>query len=149
VSDLSPAQRASAEMRAELASVSRTMAALMADPQSRSLEQRPAFVGRRMAEVVEVNNVILLPLTASVDLDGTVIPGCSPQSTYRPMVGDQVWLEFLGTDPHISPPLTTYDNRRWRNLILINSWTGSPPGYWRDPLGVVHIKGTIAGGAAG
>jgi hypothetical protein len=125
------------------------MAAIMADPQSRAADLRLPTMNRRMGVVTDVQSLPGFPLTADVEVNNATVPGCSPQSTYRPVVGDLVWLEFLGADPHISPPLTTNDNRRWRSLVLINGWTGSPPGYWRDTEGVVHIKNAIAGGAVG
>lgn len=152
MSDFTPDSLAGmVEVRAEVASVTRAMAAIMADPQSRAAERRPAFMGRRMAVVTAVNDLPLYPLTADVELDQTVIPGCSPQSTYRPMVGDLVWLEFLGPDPHISPPLTTDANRKWNDLTLINGWSAygsstSFPAYWLDAQGFVHIEGAMDGG---
>lgn len=155
MSDFTPDSLAGmVEVRAEVASVTRAMAAIMADPQSRAAERRPAFMGRRMAVVTAVNDVPGFPLTADVELDQTVIPGCSPQSTYRPMVDDLVWLEFLGPDPHISPPLATDANRKWNDMTLAGAWTAYGggtgfPSYWRDPLGIVHIEGAMAGGAAG
>lgn len=153
MSDFTPETLAGmVEVRNEVASVTRSMAALMADPQTRSLEQRPAFMGRRMGVVTAVN--VGPPLTADVELDGTVIPGCSAQSTYRPQVDDLVWLEFLGPDPHISPPLTSSGNRLWRLLTLNSPWVPMndsgwtlDPAYWRDPLGIVHLIGSAKSGA--
>lgn len=139
---------------AALSSLTRQLAAVMADPTTKAPEKRPATLGRRMAEVTVVN--LGPPLTADVLLNGTTIPGASPQSTYRPQVGDLVWLEFLGTDAHISPPLTSDLNRKWNALTLVPAWVeytagGAvvPPGYWRDAQGIVHLRGTVAAGANG
>jgi hypothetical protein len=140
-----------AEVRSEVAGLARSMAALMADPQTRSADSRPVTMGRRMAVVTAVNPGP--PLTADVELNSTIIPGVSPQSTYRPQVNDIVWLEFLGADAHISPPLTTEANRKWNLLSVGGGWGAVAgylaPAYWRDPLGMVHLVGTVGGGATG
>jgi hypothetical protein len=157
MSDFTPAsltEMVASDVREEVASVSRSLAALMADPQTRAPEHRPAFMGRRMGVVTAVSDFPLFPLVADVELNDTVIPGCSPQSTYRPIVGDLVWLEFLGPDPHISPPLATEANRKWNDFTLGSGWSTygsgtSFPSYWRDAQGVVHLEGAMAGGAAG
>lgn len=139
------------ELRGEIAAVSRNLAAVVADPQTREASQRPATMGRRLGTVTAVNNIFSFPLSADVMLNDTTIPGCSPQSTYRPQVGDLVWLEFLGPDAHISAPLTTDANRKWNNLTLSGAWTlsGTTPAYWRDPLGMVHLRGAMQAGANG
>ncbi len=132
-----------------------SMAALMADPQARSAERRLPTMNRRMGVVTAVSILPTFPVYADVEVNGQVIPGCSPQSTYRPQVGDLVWLEMLGADPHISPPLTTYDNRKWNNLTLQGAWvqmTGggwdaSVAAYWRDPAGIVRLRGSVKSGA--
>ncbi len=135
-----------------LASMARQLAALMADPRTKPADSRPVNMTRRQAVVVAVN--LGPPLTADVELDGTTIPGASPQSTYRPVVGDQVWLEFHGADAHISPPLTTNDNFRWNSTVMFGSWTtfgvwNVPLAYHRDAAGFVHLRGSVAGGADG
>jgi hypothetical protein len=154
VSDIPTLSALVGETQEGVAGLARSMAALMADPQSKAADRRLPTMGRRMGVVTAVNTLPLLPLTADVEVNGTVIPGCSPQSTYRPQVGDLVWLEFLGADPHVSPPLTTYANRVW-NLLTLNSpwvpmndagWT-LDPAYWRDPLGIVHLIGSAKSGA--
>lgn len=139
------------ETKSELGSLARNLAALMADPQSKAADRRLPTMGRRMGVVTGVTVLPTFPLTADVEVNGTIIPGCSPQSTYRPQVGDIVWLEFLGADPHISAPLMTAANRVWNNLTLLNGWSPyltSAPAYWRDPTGVVHIEGSMDSGTA-
>lgn len=142
------------DAKAGMESLTRSMAAIMADPQSRSAESRLPTMGRRLGVVRAVTVIPTLPLTADVEVNGEVIPGCSPQSTYRPQVDDLVWLEFLGADPHISPPLTTWDNRKWNLLTLNSPWVPMTdsgwtmwPAYWRDPLGIVHLQGSAKSGA--
>lgn len=139
------------DLRTAVAHLARNMAEVIADPRTRSADQRPVSMGRRMGRVTAVNPGP--PLTADVLLDGVTIPGVSPQSTYRPQVADLVWLEFLGPDAHISPPLTTEVNREWATLALSSGWStysawGRPLQYWRDPLGFVHLRGAVAGGVA-
>lgn len=139
-----------AGVQAQVADLARTVAAVMADPRTLPAGSRPVTMGRRMAVVVTVNPGP--PLTADVELNGIVLPGVSPQSTYRPQVDDIVWLEFLGPDPHISAPITSDGNRSWTALSLTGGWStygGVTPGYWRDPLGMVHLRGIMAGGANG
>jgi len=137
----------------EVAGVARNLAARLASPSTLSADQRPITMSRRMAVVTTVNAGP--PVTADVDLNGVTIPGISPQSTYRPLPGDIVWLEFMGADAHISPPLTSDDNFKWRTLTLGSGWTtyagawDEPLRYYRDPLGFVHLKGSVAGGAMG
>jgi hypothetical protein len=141
------------EAQGELSSLAHSMAALMADPQSKAADRRLPTMNRRMGVVTEVFTLPLFPPTATVEVNGTEIPNCSPQSTYRPQVGDLVWLEFLGADPHISPPLSTYENRKWNDMTLQGAWTSygggtSFPSYWRDPMGIVHLEGALDGGAS-
>lgn len=152
MSDISSLSAMVGETQQGVASLTRSLAALIADPQSKAADSRLPTMGRRMGVVTAVNSLPTLPLTADVEVNNSVIPGCSPQSTYRPQVGDLVWLEFLGTDPHISPPLSTVANRIWNNLTLLNGWSGyltTLPAYWRDPMGIVHIEGSMDSGTAG
>lgn len=153
MSDIPTLQALVGETQGELSSLAHSMAALMADPQSKAADRRLPTMNRRMGVVTAVSALPLFPLTATVEVNGTEIPGCSPQSTYRPQVGDLVWLEFLGADPHISAPLTTYDNRKWNVLVLSGGWaptgTSIAPSYWRDAQGVVHLEGTMGAGAVG
>lgn len=132
-----------------VAALARTMAALMADPITRAPERRPVSLARRMAVVTAVD--VGPPLRADVLLDQTTIPGASPQATYRPQVDDIVWLEMQGTDAHISPPLASVTNRQWATLAPAAGWSlvGGyfPPGYWRDPMGGVWLRGAVGGGA--
>lgn len=134
--------------------------AALADLQRRAREMalalRPEpmtrrFVGRRLAVVTAVNAGP--PLTADVTLDGASIPGVAPQSSYRPIVDDFVWLEMVGTEAHISAPLATDGNRKWNTLTLNggSGWlsVGNPyavPGYWRDPTGMVFLRGAAKSG---
>ncbi len=134
-----------------LAALARQVAALMADPRSQPAELRPVTMTRRQAEVTAVNGGP--PVTADVLLDGVVIPGASPQRTYRPFVGDQVWLEFHGADAHISPPVTNWANFQWNDLTLAGAWVtfsvwGVPFQHHRDSAGWVHLRGAVALGAA-
>lgn len=154
MSDIPTLQALVGEAQGELSSLAHSMAALMADPQSRSADRRLPTMNRRMGVVTAVSNLPTFPLTATVEVNGTSIPGCSPQSTYRPQVNDIVWLEFLGADPHISPPLATWANRKWNDFTLGSGWSAygtgtSLPSYWRDPLGIVHLEGAMKDGAAG
>lgn len=127
------------------------LASALAEQNSRPAEARTSFLGRRPATVLTVN--LGPPLTADVELNGVTIPGASPQSTYRPVAGDLVWLELSGTDPHISSPLTSDANRKWNTLALSSPWTAyttggwGAPGYWRDPLGWVNLRGSATGGS--
>jgi hypothetical protein len=91
------------ETEAALATITRSAAAAMVPDREQSRTDQPTFLGRRMATVIGVN--LGPPLTADVEMNGVLIPGASPQVTYRPAEGDIVWLEFAGTDAHISPPL--------------------------------------------
>lgn len=134
-----------------LAALARQVAALMADPRSLPAESRPVTMTRRPATVVAVNGGP--PVTADVLLNDVVIHGASPQCSYRPFVDDQVWLEFHGSDAHISPPLTTDANFRWNDLVLAGAWTtfavwGVDLQYHRDAAGWVHFRGAVAAGAA-
>ncbi len=135
-----------------LAALARQVAALMADPRSKSAELRPVTMTRRQATVTAVN--VGPPLTADVLLDGETIPGASPQRTYRPIVGDAVWLEFHGPEAHISPPVTSDANFKWTALTLVGSWVtfsvwNVPLQYHRDAAGFVHLRGSVASGAGG
>lgn len=137
-------------LRDDVSTLARSTAAVMADPRTREASQRPVAMGRRMGVVTAVN--VGPPLTADVEVNGVTIPGASPQSTYRPQVGDIVWVEIMGSDAHISAPLTTDDNRRWNTLALGGGWTayaGNTPKYWRDPLAMMTFQGTMGGGSAG
>lgn len=140
------------DLRSEMAGLSRSVASALADPQSLSADRRPVSMGRRMARVTAVD--LGPPLRADVELDGVPIEGASPQSTYRPIVDDIVWLEMQGTDPHISPPLATEANQGWTNLLLINSWVQYTAGGWvvpvschRNVMGEVRLRGSCGGGA--
>ncbi len=133
-----------------LAAMARQVASLMIDPRNKSADQRPVTMTRRQATVTVVN--VGPPLTADVVLDGETIPGVSPQSTYRPQVGDQVWLEFHGPEAHVSAPVTSDANHKWHTLTLLGSWVtfsvwAAPLQYHRDAEGWVHLRGTVAGGA--
>lgn len=139
-----------AGVQAQVADLARTLAAAIADPRSLPAGARPVSMGRRMAVVVSVNPGP--PLTADVELNGVTLPAVSSQSTYRPQVDDLVWLEFLGPDAHISAPITSEGNRGWTDLALSGGWStfgGVTPGYWRDPMGMVHLRGIMAGGPNG
>ncbi len=135
-----------------LGALARQVAALMADPRSKPADQRPVTMTRRQATVTAVN--LGPPLTADVELNGETIPGASPQRTYRPIVGDEVWLEFHGAEAHISPPVTSEDNFAWTTLTLGSGWStfgpwAAPLAYHRDAAGFVHLRGSVAGGADG
>ncbi|HEX7276494.1 MAG TPA: hypothetical protein VF244_03905 [Acidimicrobiales bacterium] len=137
------------ELEARLAGSLREMAAAMVDPREKT--NRPMFLGRRMATVTAVSAVPGQPLTATVNLAGITVPGASPQSTYRPIVGDVVWLEFSGPDPQISSPVTTDLNRKWNTIGYIGAWgpvagAHAEASYWRDAEGMVYMRGRVAGG---
>lgn len=137
-------------LRDDVSALARTTAAVMADPRTLEASQRPVAMGRRMGTVVAVNEGP--PLTADVEVNEVVIPGASPQSTYRPQYGDIVWLEVMGNDPHISPPITSEANRRWNAVSLNAGWSvyatwGRPVEWWLDPVGFVHLRGAVSGGA--
>lgn len=116
----------------------------------------PRHLSRRLGTVTAVN--VGPPLTADVFVGGTIYPGLSPQSTYRPIVDDRVWVEMMGTDAQISPPVTTDANRKW-NALPLNTADGwvlpvpasdfADPGYWRDANGIVRLRGCTRLGAAG
>lgn len=134
-----------------LGAIARQMAALLADPRSLSADARPVTMTRRQATVIAVD--LGPPLTATVELNGVPIPGASPQRTYRPIVGDEVWLEFHGTEAHISPPVTSDANFRWNALALAGAWVtyslwAVPAQYHRDAAGWVNLRGAISSGAA-
>lgn len=140
----------SRDLRVDSAQLARAMAAIMADPQTRAAEARPVSMARRMAEVTAVNAGP--PFTADVILDGVEIIGVSPQFTYRPQVGDPVWLEMQGADVQISSPVNSDYIWKWNPLTLASGWFdfaawAMPASYWRDPMGMVHLRGSVASGA--
>jgi hypothetical protein len=139
--------REGVDIEAALTALTRNLAAALVPDRDKPRTNQPTFLGRRMAVVTVVNTGP--PLTADVTVGAVTIPGASPQSTYRPQVGDIVWLEMAGTDPQISPPVTTDANRKWNTSTLAGAWTvvGQTPGYWRDPTGMVYLRGAIGGGA--
>lgn len=137
-------------LRDEIASLARNTAAIMVDPQRRAAEVRPATMGRRMGVVVAVDPGP--PLTADVLINGITIPGVATQMTYRPIENDLVWVEFLGPDPHLSPPLSAAYNKTWTPINLSFGWStfsgwGIVPQWLIDAEGFMHLKGSAAGGA--
>ncbi len=139
-------------MSPDMDALARQAAALMADPRSKPADQRPVTMTRRQATVTAVD--LGPPLTADVELNGETIPGASPQRTYRPIVGDEVWLEFHGAEAHISPPVTSEDNFGWTALTLAGAWVtfsvwNVPLAYHRDSAGFVHLRGSVSSGAGG
>lgn len=61
--------------------------------------------------------------------------------------------DFMSSSPIEAPPKVEQD---WQAVTLFNGWQHydavfpgsnlSPPGYWKDSLGVVHLRGIIASG---
>ena len=135
-----------ADLDAALTAVTRAAGAAMVSVRERTTGQ-PVYVGRRLGVVSAVS--ASPTWTADVTLAGEVIPGAVPQSTYRPFVGDFVWLEFAGPDAHICAPLVTDANRKWNTVSLAAGWTlnGHAVAWWRDPTGMVFMRGTVQGGA--
>lgn len=43
--------------------------------------------------------------------------------------------------------------QQWQVPVMLNGWTNSdgyaPVSYWKDPNGIVHLRGRVTGGAAG
>lgn len=90
--------------------------------------------------------------TTALGGSGTAVAGVSRYDTYIPTVGDVVDVLQVGGTLRVLGQLSTTDDLSWKALTLAGGFVSrgiglAPPGYWRDPTSVVHLRGGLTGPA--
>jgi hypothetical protein len=119
-----------------------------------SLKKLPSAKGIRALSVGSADGKKRHTLAAPLDLQGTTVPNQVKVTAYfmdTSALRAPVTFELMPDGSYSAIPAST---GTWLAPTLINSWaaTGAPdvvPGYMKDSLGFVHLRGSITGGVNG